>query len=86
MPRALAKAKFYAIEVKPGIHFTMWGVRINTRAQVMSRHKQPIPGLFAAGEAAGGIHGANRIGGNSMTTLFTFGPIAGREAAAYVKA
>jgi fumarate reductase flavoprotein subunit len=86
MPRALAKAKFYAIEVKPGIHFTMGGVRINTRAQVMSRHKQPIPGLFAAGEVTGGIHGANRIGGNSMTTLFTFGPIAGREAAAYVKA
>jgi fumarate reductase flavoprotein subunit len=86
MPRALAKAKFYAIEVRPGIHFTMGGVRINTRAQVMSRHKQPIPGLFAAGEVTGGIHGANRIGGNSMTTLFTFGPIAGREAAAYVKA
>ena len=86
LPRQLLKAKYYAIEIKPGIHFTMGGIRINTRAQVMSRQKQPIPGLFAAGEVTGGIHGQNRIGGNSMTTLFTFGPIAGRAAAAYVKA
>ena len=86
LPRQLLKAKYYAIEIKPGIHFTMGGIRINGRAQVMSRQKQPIPGLFAAGEVTGGIHGQNRIGGNSMTTLFTFGPIAGRAAAAYVKA
>lgn len=86
LPRQLVKAPFYAIEIKPGIHFTMGGVRINTKAQVMNLQKQPIRGLYAAGEVAGGIHGQNRIGGNSMTTLFTFGPIAGREAAAYAKA
>jgi fumarate reductase flavoprotein subunit len=86
LPRQLLKAPYYAIEVKPGIHFTMGGVRINTKAQVMNKQKQPIRGLYAAGEVTGGIHGQNRIGGNSMTTLFTFGPIAGREAAAFAKA
>jgi fumarate reductase flavoprotein subunit len=85
LPLPLARPKFYAIAVKPGIHFTMGGIRINGRTQVMSRQKQPIPGLFAAGEVTGGVHGGNRIGGTSMTALFTFGPIAGREAAAYVK-
>ena len=85
LPRQLAKAPYYVIEVRPGIHFTMGGVRINTKAQVMHKDKKPIPGLFAAGEVTGGIHGQNRIGGNSMTTLFTFGPIAGREAVAYLK-
>lgn len=86
LPRQIAKPRFYAIEIKPGIHFTMGGIRINGRTQVVSKQKQPIPGLFAAGEVTGGVHGGNRIGGNSMTALFTFGPIAGREAAAYVKA
>lgn len=61
------------------------GIRINTRTQVISGQKQPIPGLFAAGEVTGGVHGGNRLGGNSMTALFTFGPIAGREAAAVAK-
>lgn len=86
LARPVAKAPFYAIEVNPGIHFTMGGIRINKRTQVMSLNKQPIPGLFAAGEVTGGVHGANRLGGNSMTALFTFGPMAGREAAALVKA
>ena len=63
----------------------MGGIRINARTQVMSKQKQPIPGLFAAGEVTGGVHGGNRIGGNSMTALFTFGPIAGREAVSYLK-
>ncbi len=85
MARPIRTAPFYAIEVKPGIHFTMGGIRINTRTQVISGQKQPIPGLFAAGEVTGGVHGGNRLGGNSMTALFTFGPIAGREAAAVAK-
>lgn len=85
MPRALKAAPFYAIEVRPGIHFTMGGIRINTKTEVMTRDKSPIPGLFAAGEVTGGVHGGNRLGGNAMTALFTFGPIAGREAAALAK-
>ena len=86
LARPIAKPPYYAIEVNPGIHFTMGGIRINARTQVMSRGKRPLPGLFAAGEVTGGVHGHNRLGGNSMTALFTFGPIAGREAVAYVKA
>lgn len=86
MARPVAKGPFYAIEINPGIHFTMGGVRINGRTQVMRPNKQAVPGLFAAGEVTGGVHGANRLGGNSMTALFTFGPIAGREAAAFAKA
>lgn len=85
MARALVAAPFYAIEVNPGIHFTMGGIRINTRTQVMTPAKLALPGLYAAGEVTGGVHGGNRLGGNSMTALFTFGPIAGREAAAYAK-
>ena len=85
MARPIRTAPFYAIEVKPGIHFTMGGIRINTRTQVIGGQKRPIPGLFAAGEVTGGVHGGNRLGGNSMTALFTFGPIAGREAAAVAK-
>jgi fumarate reductase flavoprotein subunit len=85
MARPLNRAPYYAIEIKPGIHFTMGGVRINARTQVLTPAKTPIRGLFAAGEVTGGVHGGNRLGGNSMTALFTFGPIAGREAAALAK-
>jgi fumarate reductase flavoprotein subunit len=85
MPRPLRKPPYYAIEVRPGVHFTMGGLRINGRTQVLRPDKNRIPGLFAAGEVTGGVHGANRLGGNAMTALFTFGPIAGREAAAFVK-
>ena len=81
MPRPVRQPPFYAIEIKPGIHFTMGGVRINGHTQVLRPDKRPIPGLFAAGEVTGGVHGGNRLGGNAMTALFTFGPIAGREAA-----
>jgi fumarate reductase flavoprotein subunit len=82
MPRPIKTGPFYAIEIKPGIHFTMGGVRINEKTQVLTPDKRPIPGLYAAGEVTGGVHGGNRLGGNAMTALFTFGPIAGREAAA----
>ncbi|MCW5592893.1 MAG: flavocytochrome c [Burkholderiales bacterium] len=85
MARPIARPSYYAIEVNPGIHFTMGGIRINGRTQVMSRDKRALPGLYAAGEVTGGVHGANRLGGNAMTALFTFGPIAGREAASYAK-
>ena len=85
LPVPIVKAPFYSIEINPGIHFTMGGIRINGRTQVMSKQKQPIPGLFAAGEVTGGVHGGNRLGGNSMTALFTFGPMAGREAVSYLK-
>lgn len=70
-----------AIEVAPGIHYTMGGVKIDPRCQVLDTAGRPIAGLFAVGEATGGVHGANRLGGNSISEAITFGRIAGRGAA-----
>ena len=80
MPRAIRTPKFYAIEVKPGIHYTMGGLKINAETQVIDKNGKPIPGFFAAGEVTGGVHGANRLGGNSISETITFGRIAGANA------
>ena len=66
------------MEVGPTTHYVMGGVRVDGETQ-MSR----VPGLFAAGECAGGLHGANRLGGNSLSDLLVFGKRAGQYAAAY---
>lgn len=85
LPRALRTAKYYAIEIKPGVHYTMGGLKINTSSQVMAKDGKPIAGFFAAGEVTGGVHGANRLGGNSISETITFGRIAGSGAAQVVK-
>ena len=85
MPRPLDTPNYYAIEVAPGIHYTMGGLKINTEAQVISKDDKPIPGFFAAGEVTGGVHGANRLGGNSISETITFGRIAGAGAAKHAK-
>jgi fumarate reductase flavoprotein subunit len=85
MPRAIRTPGFYAIEIMPGVHYTMGGLKINTDAQVMAKDGKPIPGLFAAGERTGGVHGANRLGGNSITQTIVFGRIAGENAAKLAK-
>lgn len=72
---------FYAGARVPTVHHTMGGVRINGRTQVLNKDGEPIPGLYAAGEVTGGIHGANRLGGNALTDTVVFGRIAGAEAA-----
>ena len=73
---------FYDTAKKPSLqHHTLGGVEINERTQVLNSQKQPIPHLFAAGEVTGGIHGANRLGGNSFPDCIVFGRIAGTEAA-----
>jgi len=76
MPRPIRTARFYAIEVKPGVHYTMGGLKVNPDAQVLDKNGKPILGLFAAGEGTGGVHGANRLGGNSISQTITFGRIA----------
>lgn len=81
----LDKAPFYAAKVTPGIHHTMGGVTINPKTEVQSKEGQSIPGLFAAGEVTGGVHGGNRIGGNAVADIVTFGRIAGQNAAAYAE-
>lgn len=79
----ISVAPFYAIQIAPGIHHTMGGVKIDTTASVISVDGEPIPGLFAAGEVTGGVHGANRIGGNAVADIIVFGRIAGQSAADY---
>lgn len=83
LPRALDKAPFYAITVTPAVHHTMGGVKIDTKTQVYDANGQVIPGLFAAGEVTGGVHGGNRLGGNAQADIVTFGHIAGQQAYIY---
>jgi fumarate reductase flavoprotein subunit len=68
---------FYATPRKPAVHHTMGGLKIDTKTHVLNEEGNIIPGLYAAGEVAGGIHAGNRLGGNSLTDIFTFGRIAG---------
>ena len=80
MDRAIVSPPFYAIEVEPAIHHTMGGLKINSRAQVLNDKGNVIPGLYAAGEVTGGIHGANRLGGNAVADICIFGKIAADSA------
>ncbi|MFA7567594.1 MAG: flavocytochrome c [Alkalispirochaeta sp.] len=72
----------WATWTHPFVHHTMGGVKINPKAQVLDTDDKPIPGLFAAGEVTGGVHGTNRLGGNAITDIIVFGRIAGQSAAA----
>ena len=73
-------APFYATPRKPAIHHTMGGLVIDTKAHVLDKNGDEIPGLYSAGENAGGIHAGNRLGGNSLSDIFTFGRIAANTA------
>ena len=67
---------------KASLHHTMGGLKIDTEAQVINTEGEVIPGLWAAGEVTGGIHAGNRLGGNAVADIFTYGHIAGANAAA----
>ena len=82
--KPLDTAPYYAIKVAPGIHHTMGGLVIDTSAEVLTEAGEAIPGLFAAGEVTGGVHGANRLGGNAVADIVVFGRIAAQSAAAYI--
>jgi flavocytochrome c len=73
---------FYAIRLWPKVHYTPGGVGIDSKARVIDLQGRPIPGLFAAGEVCGGIHGASRLGSCALTECIVFGRIAGQQAAA----
>ncbi|GBG94413.1 FMN reductase [Ligilactobacillus salitolerans] len=75
------QAPFYATPRKPALHHTMGGLKIDPQTHVLNEEGQVIPGLYAAGEVAGGLHAGNRLGGNSLADIFTFGRIAARTAA-----
>ena len=74
----------YVGRVTPAVHFTMGGVVINERAEVLAAGDEKIEGLWAAGEITGGVHGENRLGGSSLLECVVFGRIAGDEAARYL--
>ncbi|MCQ2454205.1 MAG: flavocytochrome c [Clostridia bacterium] len=82
--KPLDTAPFYAIKVTAGIHHTMGGLKIDTDACVLNTEGQVIPGLFAAGEVTGGVHGANRLGGNAVADFTVFGRIAAQSVLAYI--
>ena len=82
----LEKAPFYAIEVGPGVHHTMGGLKINSNAEVLDAKGAAIAGLYAAGEITGGVHGGNRLGGNAVADIVVFGRIAGASAQSYTSA
>ncbi|MBX4151533.1 flavocytochrome c [Paenibacillus lautus] len=86
MDNELSGAPYHAIQIAPGIHYTMGGVKINTNTEVLDKDGKPIPGLFAAGELTGGLHGQNRIGGNSVAEIIIFGRQAGIKSAEFVGA
>ena len=86
MELPLDQPKYYAALCAPAIHHTMGGVKINTSCEVLNEEGTAIAGLFAAGEVTGGVHGANRLGGNAVTDIVVFGRIAGSSAANYVAA
>jgi len=83
LPRSLNEGNYYASEITPGVHHTMGGVKINTKAEIIDVKQQVISGLYGAGEVSGGVHGANRLGGNAISDIITFGRIAGANAAEY---
>lgn len=81
----LTEGPWYACQKVVTVHHTMGGIKINTKAEVIGTDGKVIPGLYAAGEVTGGIHGSNRLGGNAIADVMLFGRTAGAEAAAFAK-
>jgi len=75
---------FHVAIMTPVLHYTMGGLEIDPESRVIGLSGKPIPGLFAAGEVAGGVHGANRLGGSSLLGCVVFGRVSGDSAAAYL--
>ncbi|MBS0936862.1 flavocytochrome c [Lactiplantibacillus plantarum] len=85
MDRDIAAGPFYSIHIAPAVHYTMGGISINPATQVLNQDERPIAGLFAAGEVVGGLHGNNRIGGNSIAETVIFGRQAGQQMFKYLQ-
>lgn len=77
--RPIKEGPFIIQRVAPAVHHTMGGIVINTNAEVLNTSGEVIPGLFAAGEVTGGIHGANRLGGNAIIDILVYGRTAGQN-------
>lgn len=83
---AMTEGPWYACRKVPTVHHTMGGIRVNVESEACNADGEPIPGLYAAGECTGGIHGENRLGGNAIADCMTFGRNAGTNAAKYALA
>merc|ERR1740129_2007983 len=81
---AVKTEPFYVAIITPVIHYCMGGLEIDTDSLVLNAEGKPIAGLYAAGEVAGGVHGNNRLGGNSLLDCVVFGRVAGGHAAEYM--
>jgi fumarate reductase flavoprotein subunit len=82
--RDLSQGPYFALWVAPGIHHTMGGIKINVDTEVISTSGTKIPGLYASGEVAGGVHGGNRVGGNAILDILLYGRVAADHAAAFI--
>lgn len=77
----MGKGPWYGHRLTSKLHYTMGGIKINEKAEVIGQDFEPIPGLYAAGEITGGVHGVTRLGGNSVLDGIVFGRIAGKSVA-----
>jgi cytochrome b involved in lipid metabolism len=75
---------FHVAVMEPVLHFTMGGIEINDQAQVLNSEGKPFDGLFVCGELAGGVHGANRLGGSSLLGCVVYGRVAGESSSRYL--
>lgn len=75
---------FHVAHMEPVLHFTMGGIEINDQAQCLNSDGQPFDGLYVCGELAGGVHGANRLGGSSLLGCVVYGRVAGDSASKYL--
>lgn len=85
MERGIGQAPYFAIHIHPAVHYTMGGIHINPQTQVLDANGDVIHRLYAAGEVTGGLHGNNRIGGNSIAETIVFGRQAGLQIAKEIK-
>ena len=79
--KAMTKGPYYIQKIVPSVHYTMGGLKIDKDTHVIDKNGAIIPGLYAAGEVTGGIHGSNRLGGNALTDIIVFGRTAGKSVA-----
>merc|ERR1719197_1310723 len=79
----VATQEFYVAIITPVIHYCMGGLETTVKGECV-RDGKPLPGLYVAGEAAGGVHGNNRLGGNSLLDCVVYGRVAGRYCATYM--
>merc|ERR1739848_509163 len=80
----VATEPFYVAIITPVIHYCMGGLEIDVDSAVLGHDGKAIPGLYCAGEVAGGVHGNNRLGGNSLLDCVVFGRVAGKHCAKYM--